>query len=295
VRARLVIALAAVSASLLAGTGQAWAADGGGQDTWANAQASGGQLTVQAGQTHWSPPAGSSWAQEASSDPPPGKVNPNQPYGCTYSDGGPSATASIGVGGPQPGQWVFPICAGPGVIDPMPPVWVTNAQPVAATVQVDPVVVAEQAASQLAFASPKIEMAPPTGAAQLVGVATWLWIDPAAFQTLTATASAGTVTTTATASPTKVVWDMGDGHSVTCDGPGTPYEPSNPNGTTDCSYTWSVAGSYHVTATVYWSVSWTAVGAAGGGNLGVQAGPAAQVPVTVTESQAINTSSPGGN
>ena len=39
-------------ASLLAGTGQAWAADGGGQDTWANAQASGGQLTVQAGQTH---------------------------------------------------------------------------------------------------------------------------------------------------------------------------------------------------------------------------------------------------
>ena len=73
----------------------------------------------------------------------------------------------------------------------MPPVWVTNAQPVAATVQVDPVVVAEQAANQLAFASPKIEMAPPTGASQLVGVATWLWIDPAPSKLLTATASAG--------------------------------------------------------------------------------------------------------
>jgi hypothetical protein len=160
------------------------------------------------------------------------------------------------------------------------------------------VVVAQQAASQLAFGSPTIEMAPPDGDPQLLGVATWLWIDPGAWRTLTATANAGTVTATATAMPSKVVWDMGDGNQVTCDGPGTPYNPSNPsnpNSTTDCSYTWSVAGSYQVTATVYWSVSWTAVGAVGGGNLGVQAGPAAEVPVTVTESQAINTSSPGGN
>lgn len=67
-----------------------------------------------------------------------------------------------------------------------------------------------------------------------------------------------------------------------------------PNAATDCSYTWTQAGSYQATATVYWSVAWTAVGAPGGGDLGVQAGPAAQVPVTVTESQAINTSS-GGN
>ena len=60
-----------------------------------------------------------------------------------------------------------------------------------------------------------------------------------------------------------------------------------------CSYTWPQAGSYTVTATVYWSVTWTAVGAAGGGNLGLQAGPAAEVPVTVTESQAINTPTGG--
>lgn len=296
-RTRLVIAAVSVASvvSVLSGTEPAWAGDLGGQNSWANAQASGGQLTVQAGQTHWTPPAGSSWAQEASSDPPPGRVNPNQPYGCTYTDGGPSATASIGVGGAQPGQWVFPICAGPGVIDPMPPVWVTNAQPAAVAVQVNPVVVAQQAASQLAFGSPTIEMAPPDGDPQLLGVATWLWIDPGAWRTLTATASAGTVTTTATATPSKVVWDMGDGNQVTCNGPGTPYSASDPSATTDCSYTWSAAGSYQVTATVYWSVTWTAAGAPGGGNLGVQAGPAAQVPVTVTESQAINTSGPEGN
>jgi hypothetical protein len=295
-RARLVASalVAACCVSLLAQSGMAWAGDGYGQSGYANAQASGGQLTVQAGQTYWKPPSGSTWAKQADSDPPPGKPNPNQPYGCTYT-AQPSATATIGVGGAQPGEWVFPECSGPGAVDPMPPVWVTNAQPGAVTVAVDPAVVGEQAVQQLGLGSPSIEMAPPSGSPQLVGVATWLWIDPGAWQDKTASASAGTVTATATAAPSKVVWDMGNGGSVTCDGPGTPYSASDPNAATDCSYTWPQAGSYTVTATVYWSVSWTAVGAAGGGNLGLQAGPAAEVPVTVTESQAINTLTGGSN
>lgn len=276
------------------GASPAWAGDGYGQDSYANAQASGGQLTVEAGHTYWTPPQSSQWATSAQSDPPPDKPDPNQPYGCTYGAGGASATASIGVGGPQPGQWVFPDCAGPGVIDPMPPIWVTGATAAAATAQANPVLVAQQAVRQLGLGSPSIEMAPPDGSPQLVGVATWLWIDPAAWRTLTASAAAGPVTVTATASPSKVVWDMGDGNSVSCDGPGTPYSPSEPNATTDCSYTWPEAGNYMVSATVYWSVTWTAAGAPGGGDLGVQAGPPADVAVTVTESQAINTAS-GGN
>jgi hypothetical protein len=112
---------------------------------------------------------------------------------------------------------------------------------------------------------------------------------------MSATASAGAVSATATATPTKVVWNLGDGKEVTCDGPGTPYAVADPNETTNCSYTWSQSGSYQVTATLYWSVTWTAAGAPGGGNLGLQPGPAAQVAVTVTESQAINTASVGGN
>ena len=296
-RARVVIpaTVLAMLVSVLAGPGRAWAADTGGENTFANAQASGGQLTVQAGETVWTPPSGSSWAQQAGSDPPPGKPNPNQPYGCTYTAGGPSATASIGVGGAQPGQWVFPVCAGPGVIDPMPPIWVSGALPATGVVQVNPVVVAQQAVRQLPLASPTIEMAPPSGSPQLVGVATWMWVNPGAWRTLSASASAGTVTTTATATPQKVVWDMGDGDTVTCDGPGTVYSASAPNATTNCSYTWGQAGTYQVTATLYWSVTWTAAGAPGGGNLGLQAGPAARVAVTVTESQAINTPTGGGS
>ena len=295
-RARVVTVavMSSILVPLVVGTGRAWAADGDGHNNFANAQASGGTLSVQAGHTIWTPPVDTHWATAAQSDPPPGKPNPNQPYGCTYSAGGPQATASIGVGGPQPGQWVFPVCAGPGVIDPMPPFWVTGAVPAAETVQVDPVVVAQEAAKQLGFGSPTIEMAPPDGSPQLVGVASWLWLAPGAWQPLTASASAGPVTTTATATPSKVVWDMGDGTSVTCDGPGTPYSSVEPDATTDCSYTWPQAGAFTVTATVYWNVTWTAQGAPGGGNLGVQAGPPAQVPVTVTESQAINTPPGGG-
>ena len=282
-------------ASLLIGAAPAWANDPGGQYGWTNAQASGGTLTVQAGHTYWTPPAQTSWATAGSDNPPPGKPNPNQPYGCTYTAGGPSVTASLGAGGPQPGQWVFPVCAGPGVLNPMPPFWVTGATPPAAVVvQVNPVVVAQHAAKQLGFGSPTIEMAPPDGSPQLVGVASWLWIDPGEWRTLSASATAGPVTTTATATPTKVVWHMGDGHSVTCDGPGTPYSASDPSATTDCSYTWPGPGTFTVTATVYWSVAWTATGAAGGGNLGLQAGPPASMQVTVTESQAINTPPGGG-
>ena len=48
-------ALAAVAASVLAGASPAWAADTGGENT-ANAQASGGTLSVQAGHTYWTPP-----------------------------------------------------------------------------------------------------------------------------------------------------------------------------------------------------------------------------------------------
>jgi hypothetical protein len=293
-RTRVVISAAVVAAFavVLTGVSPAWAADTGGENTFANAQASGGQLTVQAGQTHWTPPGGSAWAKQADSDPPPGKPNPNQPYGCTYT-AAPLLTAAIGAGGAQPGEWMDVECSGPGVIDPMPPIWVSDATQVAA--QIDPVFVAQQAVKQLAFGSPSIEMAPPDGSPQLVSVATWLWLNPGTWQTLTATANAGTVTASATATPSKVVWDMGDGDSVTCDGPGTPYSASDPNATTDCSYTWPQAGSYTVTATVYWSVTWTAVGAAGGENLGLQAGPAAEVPVTVTESQAINTLTGGSN
>jgi len=272
----------------------AFAADGDGQDASAGAQASGGQLTVQAGNTYWTPPPSGS-AQLTGDSSSGGSDSGSQPSNCTYTVGDASITALLGPGGPEPGEWVFPTCPDVSYIDPLQPIWVTGATPAGAVPAVNPAALAQQAEKQLGLGAPGIEMAPPSGSPQLVGVPTWLWIDPGSWKTLSASASAGPVTATATATPAKVVWGLGNGQTVTCEGPGTPYVASEPDATTDCSYTWAEPGSFTVSATVYWSVTWTATGAPGGGNLGDVAGAPADVGVTVTESQAINTSAGGGN
>ena len=61
-RARFMIAAVVVVASLivLTGPGRAWAGDPDGEYNWGGATANGGQLTVQAGGTYWTPPAPSS-------------------------------------------------------------------------------------------------------------------------------------------------------------------------------------------------------------------------------------------
>ncbi|MHB1516973.1 MAG: hypothetical protein ACYCVN_11955 [Acidimicrobiales bacterium] len=77
--------------------------------------------------------------------------------------------------------------------------------------------------------------------------------------------------------------------------------PSTPNATANCSYTWTQGsaghpgGVYQVTATIYWQVAWTAVGAPGGGSLGLLPGPASHLAVAVAESEALHTApaSPG--
>jgi hypothetical protein len=292
---RLVISSVAIAVSAYAWMATpADAADLGGQNSSAAAQASGGQLTVQAGNTYWTPPPSGS-AQLTGDSSSGGSDSGSQPSNCTYTVGDASVTALLGPGGPEPGEWVFPTCPDASYIDPLQPIWVTGATPGGALPAVNPAALAQQAEKQLGLGAPGIEMAPPSGSPQLVGVPTWMWIDPGSWRTLSASASAGPVTATATATPARVVWDLGNGRSVTCDGPGTPYVASEPDAKTDCSYTWAEPGNYMVSATVYWSVTWTAIGAPGGGNLGDVAGALADVAVTVTESQAINTSAGGGN
>jgi hypothetical protein len=213
----------------------------------------------------------------------------------------------LGVGGPTPGYWGMDQCTGPnGTYAKGSPVWVydgppTNGAPDPAAPMPptgpapSPATVAKQAASTLTLPSPVIEMAPPQTSEQLVGVSAWLWVNSAAWQPSTVTATVDGVSATATATPTQVVWNMGDGQSVTCDGPGTPYDASQPNATTDCSYTWRTPSSsqasstYQVTATIEFSVTWTAAGAAGGGNLGLVPGAVDAAQVTVGESEALNT------
>ena len=174
-------------------------------------------------------------------------------------------------------------------------VWLAQPPPA-----VNPAALAQQALDYNKLPLPGVEMSPPANRDQLVNLETWLWVDPAAFQPVSASAAAGGVAVTTTAAPEQVTWDMGNGDRVICAGPGTPYDSSKPasSQSTPCSYTYrqSSAGqpgdAFRVTATVSWQVTWTATGVAPGqpaaGNLGVVT-RSSTVNVRVAEAEATNT------
>lgn len=142
----------------------------------------------------------------------------------------------------------------------------------AAPVDVDALV--RRAVEQMGLRAGTISTNPSADAGSMtyVGLDTWLWIaDPGESTTgpITRSATAGGTTVTATATLDRVEWGTGDGTTVTCDGPGTPYDAGRPGGSTDCSHVYgrSSAGQpglrYTVTATSYWTVAWTGAGTGG--------------------------------
>ena len=150
----------------------------------------------------------------------------------------------------------------------------------------DPAQAAANAERLLPLLPPAIGLSPPIGARQLVGVPTWLWV-AGPWRPLRASATLGGVTSTVTATPTTATWTLDDGSSVTCHGPGTPYDPRRPAEAqhSDCTHLFEVAGHFNLTATVTYRVTWTSsTGDAGG------LGPvtrASTVPVVVDQAQAL--------
>jgi hypothetical protein len=137
---------------------------------------------------------------------------------------------------------------------------------------VNPAQLAAQAINQLPIRGPKITTAPRQGASGLVGLPVWLWT-PSEAETwgpASASASAGGITVTATARASKITWDMGDGTTVTCTTPGTPYTAAKGGAASpDCGHVYRTSskgrpgGAFTVTATTTWTVNW-----AGGGQTG---------------------------
>ncbi|MGH9244379.1 MAG: hypothetical protein ACRD29_08685 [Acidimicrobiales bacterium] len=125
----------------------------------------------------------------------------------------------------------------------------------------DPGVVAADlarlAASQLDVVFPGAHTSPDRRVNQLVTLPTWLWVPADAWVPQSATASiAGLISATATATPDHVRWSMGDGVSLTCPGPGTPYAAG---ASTDCSHTYTrAAQGIGVTAVMVWDLTWDA-------------------------------------
>jgi hypothetical protein len=161
---------------------------------------------------------------------------------------------------------------------------------------VDPEELATDALQRTPLPEPQISMSPSPDIPQLVNLTTYLWLPAEQWQPATASASAGGVTSTVTATPMRVIWGMGQGESVTCDGPGVPYQPGLPDDRqpSKCHFTYrrSSAGqpgqAYTVTATVEWETNWTVSGAPGGGSLGTVS-QSSSTSIQVAEIQTINT------
>ncbi|WP_460808586.1 hypothetical protein [Nocardioides salsibiostraticola] len=107
----------------------------------------------------------------------------------------------------------------------------------------------------------------------LVGLPVWMWAADPDTHTVgptTASASAGGITVTATARIHDITWEMGDGTTVTCTGPGTPYTASyGSKASPDCGHTYEKSSStasgrkFLVTATSDWVITWAGAGQTG--------------------------------
>lgn len=166
-----------------------------------------------------------------------------------------------------------------------------------------PAEVARDVVASMRLRAGQVGMAPPSyterpGSQFIVGIQAWLWVDdPLAVTTGPLTASDPSGALTATATVDRVVFDMGDGNSVTC----TPRAGSSPGvmevGTRwtaawgeadspDCGYTYTRAGDYTITARTYWTASWSGMGESGTIPIDVQT----SVPVRVGEVQVLTVS-----
>ena len=111
------------------------------------------------------------------------------------------------------------------------------------------------------------------GSIGAVGAPVYMWTTPGptTFGPQVLTGSSGGVTITATAKVDRIVWNMGDGSTVTCRTPGTVYEDRYDFAMSpDCGYryTRTSAGNpgnaYPIVALSYWVVNWTGPGGSSG-------------------------------
>jgi hypothetical protein len=192
---------------------------------------------------------------------------------------------SLPPGGTTPGWWYRVTCSDPAGVVSDRAVWVpttTKSAPVAPLPAADPGMAAAQADASIVLPAPTLSFNPSTFT--VVNLPTWLTIDPSVWHAYAATATVGGVTATAVATPVAVTWTMGDGATVQCAGPGTAYNAQLPDDqqSTTCAHTYARSsqgepssdgnpddGAFPVTATISWTVTWTAVGAPGGGDLPV--------------------------
>jgi hypothetical protein len=133
--------------------------------------------------------------------------------------------------------------------------------------------VARTALAKIRLDGVQFAIAPDPAGAGLVGLPVWLAteVNPSTWGPNSASATERGLTVNITARGSKIVWAMGDGTSVTCTNPGTPYKIEyGAAHSPDCGYVYpkssrgQASGRYTITATTTFEVAWE-----GGGLNGV--------------------------
>ena len=185
----------------------------------------------------------------------------------------------------ETGRWLGKICDGQQVI--------VNGAFAIPEPRTDPAALALEARESVPIPGPPINTSPEADRELYTRVRTWLWLDSNWWHAYTATANAGGVSTTVSATPTRATWVMGDGGSVVCEGPGVVWREGMSDDETYCSYVYKNAsstqesGTYTITVTVEFAVTWTSNVGSGGALGGITR--SASRTVRVGEIQAIET------
>jgi hypothetical protein len=133
------------------------------------------------------------------------------------------------------------------------------------TVVIDPVTLAYQAIADMQLAPPLIKTAPAAGQIGLVNMPVWLWVTKSenTWGPIVRSASVPGLSVTATAQVKAINWSMGDGNTVRCEGPGTPYDKSmGVKGSPTCGHRYVKTSQklpnckYPVTAVAQWDITW---------------------------------------
>ncbi len=163
---------------------------------------------------------------------------------------------------------------------------------------VDPVAVATTLKVQIPYELANAQIAPPPTYHTYISYKNWMWVDEAQWRTVSATASLRGATVTLSATPTYVSWDMGNGDTVSCAGPGRAWVTGMPEAApTNCSYAYAemvdpTGDTWTVTAQINYTLAWTCSGNCGGqtsGDLGEQLAAAGETTtITVYQRQTVN-------
>lgn len=147
---------------------------------------------------------------------------------------------------------------------------------------------AQRAIADLPITGPAIGIAPDPAGTGLVGLPVWIWTAETAetWGPVSATASVPGLSVTATATARYIDWSMGDGDTVRCTEPGTPYEGSyGMSESPDCGHRYDRADDYTVTGTTTWDITWTVDGGGASGTLTVTRDSTTEI--TIEEAQAL--------